>query len=144
MKPAILILTPFVIGIFAAVFRTIWVEPSNDLANIAVLALRYSLITYAIAIVFGAPAYLLIRRAGLRAAWQVVGIGAVLGAVNGALIPLVLGKKLAIQFFSGLYRHALEYAMFGAITAFAAWWFFIRSKLDVGAHAKESAPSASG
>jgi hypothetical protein len=126
MKLPILLLTPLIIGIAAAVFRSVWIEPSTDPAHIAKVAMQLSAITYAIAIVFGIPAYLLIRRFGLRAAWQVTLIGAVLGALSGALLPVIVGDTNAKQFFSGLYPYPLEYAMFGAIIAFVAWWFVLR------------------
>ena len=126
MKHYILVLVPLVIGISAALFRSFWIEPSHNVAQIAKVALQLSGITYAIAIVFGLPAYLLIRRFGLRAPWQVTIIGAVLGGISGALVPILIGEAEAKQFFSGLYPYPLEYAMFGAITAFVAWWFVLR------------------
>jgi hypothetical protein len=126
MRHYILVLVPLIIGIAAALFRSLWIEPSHDVAHIAKFALQLSAITYAIAIVFGVPAYLLIRRFGLRAAWQVTLIGAGLGAVSGPLLPLIAGEANAKQFFSGLYPYSIEYAMFGAITAFVAWWFVPR------------------
>jgi predicted membrane-bound spermidine synthase len=124
-KISLLALIPLAIGIAAALFRSLWIEPSHDPAHIAKMALQLSAITYAIAFVLGAPAYLLIRRFGLRAAWQVTLIGAVLGALSGALLPLIVGEANAKQFFSGLYPYPLEYAMFGAVTAFVAWWFVL-------------------
>lgn len=133
-------LAPFVIGIAAALFRSLWIEPSHDVAHIAKMALQLSAITYAIAFVLGAPAYLLIRRFGLRAAWQVTLIGAVLGGVSGALLPPIVGEANAKQFFSGLYPYPLEYAMFGAVTAFVAWWVVLRSTTRI----KEKAPHTSG
>jgi hypothetical protein len=139
MKRTLVLLAPFFIGIFAAVFRSVWIEPVSGAAHIASSALQLSAITYAIAIVFGLPAYLLIRRFGLRAAWQVTLIGAVLGAISGALLPMLIGDAKAKQFFSGLYPHPLEYAMFGAITAFAAWWCVLRANTGK----KENAPHAS-
>ena len=126
MKSALLALTPICIGASAALFRSLFIEPSSDPAHIAKVALQLSAITYAIAFVLGAPAYLLIRRFGLRAAWQVTFIGGVLGAISGALLPVIVGEAKAKQFFSGLYPYPLEYAMFGAITAFVAWWFVLR------------------
>ncbi len=140
MKVTILFLTPLIIGISAALFRSFWIEPSNDPAHFATAALQLSAITYAIAIVFGVPAYLLIQRFGPRAAWQVVFIGAALGAVSGALVPILVGEANAKPFFSGLYPYPLEYAMFGAITAFIAWWFVFRPTIRV----KENAPHTSG
>ncbi|MCA3019378.1 MAG: hypothetical protein ING73_08505 [Rhodocyclaceae bacterium] len=125
-KISLLALTLLVIGIAAALFRSFWIEPNSDPVDIARLALQLSAITYAIAFVLGAPAYLLIRRVGLRAAWQVTLIGAVFGGVGGALLPLIVGEANAKQFFSGLYPYPLEYAMFGAVTAFVAWWFVLR------------------
>jgi hypothetical protein len=126
MKNRFVLVTPVLIGISAALFRSIWIEPSNDPAQVVKLALLFSAITYAIAIVLGAPAYLLIRRFVLRAAWQVTLIGALLGAASGALLPSIVGEANAKQFFSGLYPYPLEYAMFGAITAFIVWWFVLR------------------
>jgi hypothetical protein len=125
-KISLLALTPLAIGIAAALFRSLWIEPSDDVAHIAKMVLQLSAITYAIAFVLGAPAYLLIHRFGLRAAWQVTLIGAVLGGVSGALLPVIVGEANAKQFFSGLYPYPFEYAMFGAITAFVAWWFVLR------------------
>ncbi|MFM7459791.1 MAG: hypothetical protein ACKO15_02995 [Burkholderiales bacterium] len=121
-----LALAPFVIGILAALFRALWIEANNDPAHIAKIALQLSAITYAMAIVFGVPAYLLIRRFGLRAAWQVTLIGAVLGAMSGAVVPTLVGKAEAKKVFSGLYPYPLEYALFGAIIAFVAWWAVLR------------------
>lgn len=126
MKHYILVLVPLIIGIAAALFRSLWIEPSDDVAHIVKSALQLSAITYAIAFVLGPPAYMLIRRFGLRAAWQVTLIGAVFGGVGGALLPLIVGEANAKQFFSGLYPYPLEYAMFGAVTAFVAWWFVLR------------------
>jgi hypothetical protein len=123
---SLLALIPLAIGIAAALFRSLWIEPGLEVAHIAKLALQLSAITYAIAFVLGAPAYLLIRRVGLSAAWQVTLIGAVLGGVSGALLPLIVGEANAKKFFSGLYPYPLEYAMFGAIIAFVAWWFVLR------------------
>jgi hypothetical protein len=77
--------------------------------------------------VFGAPAWYLVSRARLRAAWQVTLIGAVLGGLAGLLLPLLVGDAQARNFFSGIYPYPLEYAMFGALSAFAAWWFVIRT-----------------
>ncbi|MCA3042743.1 MAG: hypothetical protein ACK5YU_12920 [Burkholderiales bacterium] len=131
-KISLLALTLLVIGIAAALFRSFWIEPNSDPVDIARLALQLSAITYAIAFVLGAPAYLLIRRVGLRAAWQVTLIGAVLGGVSGALLPLIVGEANAKQFFSGLYPYPLEYAMFGAVTAFVAWWFVLRPTARTG------------
>jgi|688.fasta_scaffold1014455_2 hypothetical protein len=122
MKSVLLALLPLAIGIAAALFRSVWIEPTSDPAHIAKVALQLSAITYAIAIIFGLPAYLLIRSFGLRAAWHVTVIGAVLGAIGGAALPVLVGEANAKQFFSGLYPYPLEYAMFGAITAFVAWW----------------------
>jgi hypothetical protein len=75
-KISLLAITPLAIGIAAAIFRSLWIEPSDDVAHIVKSALQLSAITYAIAFVLGAPAYMLIRRFGLRAAWQVTLIGA--------------------------------------------------------------------
>ncbi len=127
-KISLLALTLLVIGIAAALFRSFWIEPNSDPVDIARLALQLSAITYAIAIAFGFPAYLLIHRFGLGAAWQVTLIGAVLGGVSGALLPLIVGEANAKQFFSGLYPYPIEYAMFGAVTAFVAWWFVLRPR----------------
>jgi len=135
-KISLLALTLLAIGIAAALFRSLFIEPSSDPAYIAKMALQLSALTYAIAIAFGVPAYLLIRRFALRAAWQVILIGAALGAVCGALLPLIVGEANAKQFFSGLYPYPLEYAMFGAITAFVAWWFVLRPTNST----KENAP----
>ncbi len=131
-KISLLALALLAIGIAAALFRSFWIEPNSDPVDIARLALQLSAITYAIAFVLGAPAYLLIRRVGLRAAWQVTLIGAVLGGVSGALLPLIVGEANAKQFFSGLYPYPLEYAMFGAVTAFVAWWFVLRPTARTG------------
>lgn len=126
MKPALLALAPLAIGTFAALFRAMWIAPTSDPVQIATSALGLSALTYALAILFGVPAYVLIRRFGLRAAWQVTLIGAVLGAVSGALLPALVGEANAKHFFSGLYPYSLEYAMFGAVVAFAAWWVVLR------------------
>jgi hypothetical protein len=119
MKYALLSLTPLVIGSAAALFRSIWIEPTT-------LALQLSALTYALVIALGVPAYALVRRFGLRAAWQVTLIGAVLGAMSGVVLPALVGETNAKYFFSGLYPYALEYAAFGAITAFVAWWLVLR------------------
>jgi hypothetical protein len=126
MKYALLSLTPLVIGSAAALFRSIWIEPTSDPTRIATLALQLSALTYALVIALGVPAYALVRRFGLRAAWQVTLIGAVLGAMSGVVLPALVGETNAKYFFSGLYPYALEYAAFGAITAFVAWWLVLR------------------
>jgi hypothetical protein len=126
MRLIYLLLTPLLIGVFATAFRVLWVEPSGDLVHIGMLVARFAAITYAVSVGFGLPAWFLIRRLGLRAAWQVTLIGAALGGVSGALLPVVVGEAGARQFFSGLYPYPVEYAMFGAVTAFAAWWWVLR------------------
>jgi hypothetical protein len=127
MLPTLLLLVPLVIGIFAAVFRVLWIEPGGGLLQVAVLAARFSATTAAIGIVLGAPAWYLVSRARLRAAWQVTLVGAALGGLSGFLMPLLVGEAQARHFFSGLYPYPVEYAMFGALTAFAAWWFLLRA-----------------
>ena len=127
MLPTVLLLVPLVIGTFAAVFRVLWIEPGSGLLQVAMLAARFSATTAAIGIVLGAPAWYLASRARLRAAWQVTLIGAALGALSGFLLPLLVGKAQARHFVSGLYPYPLEYAMFGALAAFAAWFFLLRA-----------------
>jgi hypothetical protein len=139
MRFLFLLLTPILIGAFAAAFRVLWVEPSGDLFHIGVLVVRFAAITYAVSIGFGLPAYFLIRRLGLRAAWQVALIGAALGGISGALLPVVVGEAYARQFFSGLYPYPVEYAMFGAVTAFAASRLVHRE----GIRRKQGVPDAS-
>ncbi len=126
MKRLLLLLTPFGIGVFAAGFRVLWLESGGDAARFAGLALGFAAIGYVLALLFGWPGWLLIRRLRLRAAWQVTLVGAVLGAASGALLPLVLGDARARHFFSGLYPYPLEYAFFGALTAYAAWFLVLR------------------
>jgi hypothetical protein len=135
----LLLLTPILIGVFATAFRVLWVEPSGDLFEVGVLVVRFAAITYALSIGFGLPAYFLMRRVGLRAAWQVTLIGAALGGISGALLPIVFGEAYARQFFSGLYPYPVEYAMFGAVTAFAAWRLVFRA----GIRRKHGTPGAS-
>jgi hypothetical protein len=132
MRLIYLLLTPLLIGVFATAFRVLWVEPSGDLNHIGMLVVRFAAITYALSIGFGLPAWFLVRRLGLRAAWQVALIGAALGGVSGALLPVVVGEAQARQFFSGLYPYPVEYAMFGAVTAFAAWWLVFRPERPPG------------
>jgi hypothetical protein len=139
MRSILLLLTPILIGVLAAAFRVLWVEPSGDVFQFGVLVVRFAAITYAVSVGFGLPAYLLIRRLGLREAWQVALIGAALGGISGALLPVVVGEAYARQFFSGLYPYPLEYAMFGAVTAFAAWWLVLRKEV----RRKQGVPGAS-
>jgi hypothetical protein len=116
---------PLVIGLFAAAFRLVWLDPFGDELHFVPAVLRYVGLTYALSTALGVPAYLLVRFTRLRSAWAIVLLGAVLGAISGVLIPALVGVTEAKKLFSGVYPYPLEYAMFGAITAGVCWWLVI-------------------
>ena len=121
------LLAPLLPCLFAALFVALRAGDIGDGGAVAITlnTLRYAVVAYSAAFVFGLPVYSVYRllaRGPRLSVMRVTLLGALLGALSGVLLQQLLSAEHARSLFSGLYPPALEYAMFGAMTALGFWW----------------------